>query len=294
MALLAAVSFGGGQSQLLFGVFAVAALRLMPSVRGIMSGWATIRYNRYTIPILREAALHEPASAHPGVPTRETLPFEREISVRNLSFRFTEESRELFHGLTLTIRKGERIGIRGASGAGKTTLFNLLLGLYEPTSGEIAVDGTPLTAANRRAWQNRIGYVSQRLFLTDGTFAANVAPGVPAAEIDRRRVTEALEAAQLGEFIASLPLGIDTPVGECGSCLSGGQRQRIGIARALYRRADVLFFDEATSALDSRTEGEINRSIAAIAARNPGLTLLVIAHRETSLEYCDRIITLEK
>ena len=151
MALLAAVSFGGGQSQLLFGVFAVAALRLMPSVRGIMSGWATIRYNRYTIPILREAALHEPASAHPEVPTRETLPFEREISVRNLSFSFTEESRELFHGLTLTIRKGERIGIRGASGAGKTTLFNLLLGLYEPTSGEIAVDGTPLTAANRRA-----------------------------------------------------------------------------------------------------------------------------------------------
>ena len=159
MALLAAVSFGGGQSQLLFGVFAVAALRLMPSVRGIMSGWATIRYNRYTIPILREAALHEPASAHPEVTTRETLPFEREISVRNLSFSFTEESRELFHGLTLTIRKGERIGIRGASGAGKTTLFNLLLGLYEPTSGEIAVDGTPLTAANRRAWQNRIGYV---------------------------------------------------------------------------------------------------------------------------------------
>ena len=130
MALLAAVSFGGGQSQLLFGVFAVAALRLMPSVRGIMSGWATIRYNRYTSPILREAALHEPASAHPEVPTRETLPFEREISVRNLSFRFTEESRDLFHGLTLTIRKGERIGIRGASGAGKTTLFNLLLGLY--------------------------------------------------------------------------------------------------------------------------------------------------------------------
>ena len=202
MALLAAVSFGGGQSQLLFGVFAVAALRLMPSVRGIMSGWATIRYNRYTIPILREAALHEPASAHPEVPTRETLPFEREISVRNLSFRFTEESRDLFRGLTFTIRRGERIGIRGASGAGKTTLFNLLLGLYEPTSGEIAVDGTPLTAANRRAWQNRIGYVSQRLFLTDGTFAANVAPGVPAAEIDRRRVTEALEAAQLGEFIA--------------------------------------------------------------------------------------------
>ena len=129
----------------------------------------------------------------------------------NLSFRFTEESRELFHGLTLTIRKGERIGIRGASGAGKTTLFNLLLGLYEPTSGEIAVDGTPLTAANRRAWQNRIGYVSQRLFLTDGTFAANVAPGVPAAEIDRRRVTEALEAASWANSSLRCPWGSTPP-----------------------------------------------------------------------------------
>ena len=292
MALLAAVSFGGGQSQLLFGVFAVAALRLMPSVRGIMSGWATIRYNRYTIPILREAALHEPASAHPEVTTRETLPFEREISVRNLSFSFTEESRELFHGLTLTIRKGERIGIRGASGAGKTTLFNLLLGLYEPTSGEIAVDGTPLTAANRRAWQNRIGYVSQNLFIADGSFAANVALGIPAGEVDRERVMQALRAAQLGELVTGLAKGIDTHVGECGCRLSGGQRQRIGIARALYRRADVLFFDEATSALDSRTEEEINRSIAGLAARDAGLTLVVIAHRESSLEYCNRIITI--
>ena len=151
----------------------------------------------------------------------------------------------------------------------------------------------PLTAANRRAWQNRIGYVSQRLFLTDGTFAANVAPGVPDAEIDRRRVTEALEAAQLAEFIASLPLGIDTPVGECGSRLSGGQRQRIGIARALSRRADVLFFDEATSALDSGTEEGINRSIAELSQHNRDLTIVVIAHRESSLEYCDRIITLD-
>ncbi|MFR7603667.1 MAG: ATP-binding cassette domain-containing protein [Alistipes shahii] len=283
MALLAAVSFGGGQSQLLFGVFAVAALRLMPSVRGIMSGWATIRYNRYTIPILREAALHEPASAHPEVPTRETLPFEREISVRNLSFSFTEESRELFHGLTLTIRKGERIGIRGASGAGKTTLFNLLLGLYEPTSGEIAVDGTPLTAANRRAWQNRIGYVSQASVPHRRNIRGQRRTGRPDAEIATAGGSpKPSKRPSWANSSLRCPWGIDTPVGECGSRLSGGQRQRIGIARALYRRADVLFFDEATSALDSRTEGEINRSIAAIAARNPGLTLLVIAHRETS------------
>lgn len=343
MALLVALSLGAeeGRAQLLFGVFAVAALRLMPSVRSIMAGWTSIKYNRYTIAVLRDAtAGDEPSSASPdtlsdaaeragkgphtdaaaippseysaaesgetargrrtapdkrtasGACASEILPFEHEIAVRNLGFRFADDGHELFRGLTLSIRKGERIGIRGASGAGKTTLFNLLLGLYEPTGGEITIDGTPLTAANRRAWQNRIGYVSQNLFIADGSFAANVALGVPDDEIDRGRVVEALEAARLGEFVAGLAKGMDTHVGECGCRLSGGQRQRIGIARALYRRADVLFFDEATSALDSRTEEEINRSIAELAARDEGLTLVVIAHRESSLEYCTRIITI--
>ena len=330
MALLVALSLGAeeGRAQLLFGVFAVAALRLMPSVRNIMAGWTSIKYNRYTIDILRDATAEEGQSApdrqttspqypapakqtapaqRPGTsePTEsgsddsasgpcapEKLPFEREIAVHNLVFRFADDGHELFRGLTLSIRKGERIGIRGASGAGKTTLFNLLLGLYEPTGGEITIDGTPLTSANRRAWQNRIGYVSQSLFIADGSFAANVALGVPDGEIDRGRVAEALEAARLGEFVSGLAKGMDTHVGECGCRLSGGQRQRIGIARALYRRADVLFFDEATSALDSRTEEEINRSIAELAARDKGLTLVVIAHRESSLEYCTRIITI--
>lgn len=429
MALLVALSLGAdeGRAQLLFGVFAVAALRLMPSVRNIMAAWTAIKYNRYTIDILRDATAckqpdagtadtqpspaanirpedlpksaapdapaapqpsldgdkipsdtpdtptsaarnswsdtvgaerrdanpETPASAaHPGTdgdntpsaapdaPTSaaqntwsdnvgaerrdakpatsapdkpsaagkisestradgapgirppEILPFEREIAVQGLGFRFADDGRELFRGLTLSIRKGERIGIRGASGAGKTTLFNLLLGLYEPTEGQITIDGTPLTAANRRAWQNRIGYVSQSLFIADGSFAANVALGIPDAEIDRNRVAQALDAARLGEFVAGLAKGMETHVGECGCRLSGGQRQRIGIARALYRRADVLFFDEATSALDSRTEQEINRSIAQLAERDKGLTLVVIAHRESSLEYCNRIITL--
>ena len=362
MALLVALSLGAeeGRAQLLFGVFAVAALRLMPSVRNIMAGWTSIKYNRYTIDILHDAtAGDEPSSASPDTlsdaaeragkgphtdaaaippseysaaesdetacgrqtapygqtapaqrpdtsePTEsgsddsasgpcapEKLPFEREIAVHDLVFRFADDGHELFRGLTLSIRKGERIGIRGASGAGKTTLFNLLLGLYKPTGGEITIDGVPLTAANRRAWQNRIGYVSQSLFIADGSFAANVALGVPDGEIDRSRVAEALEAARLGEFVSGLAKGMDTHVGECGCRLSGGQRQRIGIARALYRRADVLFFDEATSALDSRTEEEINRSIAELAARDKGLTLVVIAHRESSLEYCTRIITI--
>lgn len=294
VALLAALSVGMGEenSRLIFGVFAVAALRLMPSVRGLMSGWTTIRYNRYAIDILNEAADEEPQpiSDEPVAP----LPFEQQITLRDLSFRFPDSDEWLFRDLSLSIRKGERIGFRGSSGAGKTTLFNLLLGFYTPTEGAIEIDGVPLTPANRRRWQQRVGYVSQSLFLVDGSFAENVALGIPADAIDRQRVEEALQAAQLGEFVRTLPQGIDTPVGECGCRLSGGQRQRIGIARALYRKADILLFDEATSALDNQTEQEINLSIDRLAAANSTLTLLIIAHRESSLASCERIITIEK
>ena len=295
ISLLAALSFslgmGEGSSQLLFGIFAVAAIRLMPSVRNILSAWTTIRYNRYTIQILKDA----PAEEQEEVATApiEALPFERAIEIRGLKFRFWDGEEELFGGLNLSIRKGEHLGFRGTSGAGKTTLFNLLLGFYTPTEGEILIDGEPLTAENRRRWQQRVGYVSQSLFLTDGTFAENVALGLSDKEIDRERVLEVLEMAQLGDFVRSLEKGIDTRVGECGCRLSGGQRQRIGIARALYRHADVLFFDEATSSLDSATEQEINHSIARLASENKSLTLLVIAHRETSLEACDRVITID-
>ena len=269
MALFVAVSLGtpGDEARVLFGVFAVAGLRLMPSVRNMMSGWSALKYNRYTIDILRDIDLNdekpEPSAAQPP------LPFEREIAVRDLSFRFDDErgDKEVLHGLTLTIRKGEHVGIRGASGAGKTTLFNLLLGFYTPTGGEITIDGEPLTAANRRRWQNAVGYVSQHVFLLDGTL--------------------------LEDFVQSLSAGIDTPIGEAGNKLSGGQRQRIGIARALYKQANILFFDEATSALDSGTEEGINRSIAELSQHNRDLTIVVIAHRESSLEYCDRIITLD-
>ena len=305
-----------GDAQLLFGIFAVAALRLMPSVRSLLSGWTTIRYNRYTIDVLYQAlcggesgraasvegatgrALEDAPDTSGEVsedlPEAAPLPFARAIEVRDLAFRFPESPEPLFEHLSLTIRKGERIGIRGASGSGKTTLFNLLLGFYTPDAGTIAIDGVPLTAATRRRWQQRVGYVSQHLFLIDGTFAENVALGRTGSAIDRQRVAEVLATAQLGDFIATLPAGIDTPVGECGCRLSGGQRQRIGIARALYRRADVLLFDEATSALDDRTEQEVNRAIARLAAADRALTLLVIAHRASSLAACDRIIHLGK
>lgn len=295
IALLAALSLSlnmaEGSSQMLFGVFAVAAIRLMPSVRNILSSWTTIRYNRYTIGILKDAPTEEPTDA--DTQTIEKLPFAHQIEIRDLRFRFWDGEEELFGGLNLTIRKGEHIGFRGVSGAGKTTLFNLLLGFYVPTEGAIIIDGVPLTQQNRRQWQQRVGYVSQSLFLTDGTFAQNVALGLADEAIDRNRVLEVLEMAQLGDFVRSLPKGMDTRVGECGCRLSGGQRQRIGIARALYRHADVLFFDEATSSLDSATEQEINHSIARLASENKALTLLVIAHRESSLEACDRVLTID-
>ncbi|MEG0499029.1 MAG: ATP-binding cassette domain-containing protein, partial [Alistipes sp.] len=222
----------------------------------------------------------------------ERLPLHRQITVRNLSFRFDDAEKEILHDFSLAIRKGERVGIRGASGAGKTTLFNLLLGLYTPTAGEILIDDTPLTATNRRRWQNAIGYVSQSVFIADSTFLANVALGYPTAAIDRERALRALEAAKLREFIDTLPAGIDTPIGECGCRLSGGQRQRIGIARALYKQADVLFFDEATSSLDSRTEQSVNQAIEELSEKNKELTIIVIAHRDSSLDYCDRILTI--
>lgn len=295
IALLAALSLtlgmGDGASQLIFGIFAVAAIRLMPSVRNILSSWTTIRYNRYTIGILKEAPTEE-LQAQPSEEI-DPLPFAHAITVSNLRFRFWDGEEELFDGLNLTIRKGEHIGFRGVSGVGKTTLFNLLLGFYTPTEGEIRIDGELLNDSTRKRWQQRVGYVSQSLFLTDGTFAENVALGTPSHEIDRERVMQVLEMAQLGDFVRGLKQGVDTRIGECGCRLSGGQRQRIGIARALYRKADVLFFDEATSSLDAATEQEINHSIARLATEDKSLTLLVIAHRETSLEGCDRIITLD-
>ena len=292
MALLVIVSLRGetGDIRLLFGVFAVAALRLMPSVRSLMSGWAAIKYNRYTIDILREAQIESEQQNKEDV---ERMGLQQAIRIEGLTFCFEDSpEKPLIENLSLTIHKGERIGIRGESGRGKTTLFNLLLGFYPPTQGRIWIDDTPLTPENRRRWQNSVGYVSQNVFLTDSTFAANVALGETEDRIDRERVRQALEQAQLLPFIDSLPQGMETPIGECGCRISGGQRQRIGIARALYKGADVLLLDEATSSLDNRTEEGINRSIEALSKGNSDLTIIVIAHRETSLSYCDRIIEM--
>ena len=277
--------------KILFGVFAVAGLRLLPSARNIMSAWSALRYNRYTIDILKDA---NSITSKPNDTTTAKLSFNNAIEVRDLSFRFEDSEKETLHNLSLTIHKGEKVGINGESGVGKTTLLNILLGLYKATKGDIYIDGEQLDNALLRKWQNSIGYVSQSTFLADSTILANIALGCDENDVDMALIEKCIEAASLSEFVASLPKGIHTRIGECGALLSGGQRQRIGIARALYKQADILFFDEATSSLDNATEQSINRAIEHLSESKKNLTIVVVAHRESSLGYCDRIITLEK
>lgn len=294
MAVLLALGtmLNSGDMKLLFGVFAVAGFRLLPSARNIMNAWSALRYNRYTIDILSNAAVSDNSEVESK--DTESLSFTDSIEVRNLSFRFDESANDTIHNLSLSIRKGEKVGINGESGVGKTTLLNILLGLYKPTEGGIYVDGKLLDEGLYRKWQNSIGYVSQNTFLSDSTILANIAFGFGEEDIDMERIDAVVKAASLSEFVASLPNGIHTRIGECGALLSGGQRQRIGIARALYKQADILFFDEATSSLDNATEQSINRAIEALSSSNKNLTIVVVAHRDSSLDYCDRIITLEK
>ena len=277
--------------QLMFGIFVVAAIRLLPVVRNIMSAWSTLRFNNYSIDTLKDIDLED--CSEEILSTTERIDLKQSIELNDISFKFDDADSNIISDYSLTINCGERVGIRGASGVGKTTLFNLILGLYRPTSGKILVDGVELTTKNVDEWQNSIGYVSQNVFITDATIAENIAFGVNAADIDYGLVNKVIELADLKPFIDSLAGGVNSRIGELGSRLSGGQRQRIGIARALYKQCNVLLFDEATSSLDQYTENNINNAISRLSAEQKGLTIIVIAHRESSLEYCDRIITLE-
>ena len=289
--VILSLGYSSEHMALVFGIFAVAAIRLIPSIRGIMSSWSTIRYNLYTIDTMSDAK-----ADNITLPTHEVerINFRSTIELRNISYTFSDAAEPTIENLSLTIKQGERIGIQGSSGIGKTTLFNLMLGLYSPTAGAIYVDGVKLDNSNLRKWQNSIGYVSQSVFITEGTIAENIAFGEEANSIDYSRISKAIEQSDLKEFIASLDRGANTRIGEQGSRLSGGQRQRIGIARALYKGCDILLFDEATSSLDNTSEQNINRAIERLSAENNALTIVVIAHRDSSLEYCDRIITLGK
>ena len=280
---------GAGQGDLgvVSGVFAVAAFRLIPAMRSMLNSWVMFQNASHSVQVVTEG-LKE--SREVNAKDEPPFSFAKGIELRNLGFAFPDGS-PLFSGIKLTIRRGERVGVRGASGSGKSTLFNLLLGFLTPTEGEIRIDGRKLTPANRGSWHKLAGYVPQEIFIVEGSLADNVALGH--TRPDRERVRQVLEQVSLKEWAEALPQGLDTPLGEYGSRLSGGQKQRIGIARALYKEAEVLFFDEATSALDNRTESEINRALEELSERCRELTMIIIAHRETSLRVCDRVFDLE-
>lgn len=280
------IGAGRGDLSIVSGVFAIAAFRLIPAMRSILNSWVTLQNASHSIEIVRDG-LNEASAPEEG--EDEPFTFEHELTLHNLGFAFPD-GKLLFGGVNLAIRRGERIGVRGPSGSGKSTLFNLLLGFLEPTEGKIRVDGRKLTPANRHGWHRLVGYVPQEIFIIEGSLLDNVALGD--AHPDRQRVMEVLTQVSLKDWTAELPQGLDTPLGEYGSRLSGGQKQRIGIARALYKKAEVLFFDEATSALDSRTESEINQALEELSEQYHELTLIIIAHRESSLKVCDRIFDL--
>ena len=280
---------GVGQRDLgvVSGVFAVAAFRLIPAMRSILNSWVMLQNAAHSVQVVAEG-LKEPEEDH--AEDRQPFSFAESITLRNIGFAFPDGS-PLFKGINLTIRRGERIGVRGPSGSGKSTLFNLLLGFLTPSEGEIRIDGRLLTPANRTGWHKLVGYVPQEIFIVEGSLADNVALGH--TQPNRAKVMQVLEQVSLKDWADTLPQGLDTPLGEYGSRLSGGQKQRIGIARALYKEAEVLFFDEATSALDNRTENEINRALEELSEQCRELTMIIIAHRETSLRVCDRVFDLE-
>ena len=278
-----------------FGVFALSALKILPAVRTVVSGWQSVQSSEYSMDILKEILSEQEPARYPVTEeSREPVIFSDEISLRNVSFRYPGSDRYIFKSLDLTVRKGEYVGIRGSSGIGKTTLFNIMMGFYFPEEGGVYIDGEKLTPDNVRSWQRQIGYVPQDIFLVNGTFVENIAFGVSPENVDRDRIYGILERVGLKSWTDSMPQGIDTQVAEAGNTVSGGQKQRLGIARALYKGASVLFFDEATSSVDAATENEINAFVRELSAADGGLTVIVIAHRQETLDSCKRIINIEK
>jgi len=325
---------GGGDRQFLplIGIFAAASLKLLPSVRSILSLIGTMRNTGYTLEVLFKAETDAVSGNAPEVATgaEEPMTFHKFIEFRHVTFGF-DPGEPILRDVSFRIQKGERVGISGPTGKGKSTLMYLLMGLYRPQTGSILIDGVPLGLENTEAWHRRIGYVSQDVFITEGTLAQNVTPycegdrlpikddrkrpkndcGQSEEDQEQRRLAdeqqlkgdqtqleedlgrleESLKTASLGDWLASLPKGIQTPIGEGGARLSGGERQRVGIARAHFKKAEILLMDEPTSALDPATEAGIT-GILLREFMNRDMTVVIISHRDSLLEQCDRIIDI--
>lgn len=273
----------------MLGTLAVAANRMLPLMQQIYGNWASINGSigplNDVIDLLNQPLPHWIDESLPP-----PLPLTCSISFQNVGFKYTKDAPWVLIGVNLTILKGSCTGFIGVTGSGKSTLLDLFMGLLEPTSGKILVDGRLINSESLPAWRQTVAHVPQSIYLSDSTIMENIAFGVPKNHINYERVCQAARQAQISEFIESRPDGYEAIVGERGIRLSGGQKQRIGIARALYKQATVLVFDEATSALDNKMEQSVMEAIGSL---NPELTILIIAHRVSTLKNCNQIIELD-
>ena len=268
--------------------FVVAAIRMLPSFNRITGNFGSMMFDKPAI----DSVYHDLLEIEQLMAQRQTtekadckITLQEQLAMENISFRYPESEKWILKDAALTIRKNCSVALIGASGAGKTTAVDLMLGLLEPQGGCVKVDGTDIRT-HMTSWHQSIGYIPQTIYLMDDTIRANIAFGVQEEDIDEAMLAQAIREAQLDTFVASLPEGADTVIGDRGVKLSGGQRQRIGIARALYRDPQVLILDEATSALDNETEREVMEAIDGLHGQR---TMVVIAHRLTTIKNCDEI-----
>lgn len=271
------------------GALALGASRLLPTLQQAYSAFSTIKGANSS---LRDVVhlLDQPLPAYIYQPSIKPISFIHSIKLKQINFEYASEKPRILKDINLTINKGLRIGFIGTTGSGKSTLLDIIMGLLSPTSGDLLIDDKLINDNNMRSWQSHIAHVSQHIYLADSTIEENIALGISKEKINHAQVKKAAQQAQISELIESWEDGYRTFVGERGIRLSGGQRQRIGIARALYKKANVLIFDEATSALDNETEQAV---MDAVTGLNDDLTILIIAHRLTTLKSCDKIIKLD-
>ena len=272
----------------ILGAMALGAQRMLPILQLIYSSFSSLRAGFASLSDVLEL-LDEPTNEILIKASCKRISLDKKIKIENLKFQYLPDGSNILNGINLEIQKGAMIGIIGATGSGKSTLIDILMGLLHPSSGNFKVDNTIITETNKFGWQAELAHVPQSIFLTDASIAENIALGIPESDIDYDLVKKSAMQAQIHESILSWKEGYSTIVGERGVRISGGQRQRIGIARALYKKASVIIFDEATSALDSDTERSVMESIVGL---NKEITIIIVAHRLTTLQDCSNIIEL--
>ena len=268
------------------GLFAATSFKVLPSINKLVNSKQTLKVSRSTI----ETIHHDLGLSISMNRSSSDSDFQfKAVEVAHLDFKYEQSEDLVLSNINLKIVSGEAVGFVGQSGSGKSTLIDLMLGLLQPQNGSVLINGLSIEDV-KQSWQKTIGYIPQTIFLMDDSLRRNIAIGIADKEIDELAITEALKSAQLEDFVASLPEGIDTVVGERGVRLSGGQRQRIGIARALYHRPSVLVLDEATSSLDTETEHGVMQAVQALQGDK---TVIIVAHRLSTVEYCDRLYRLD-